>query len=100
MIRARFFYNCVVVAEAGEGTRFSESDLPFTVKHLPLAWYLYHYLLTFSLEFSVIWRSKPSGTTILFLINRYSFFFQIVLDWAVGLIVTDNIKVSFSMAIS
>ena len=37
------------------------------------AWYLYEYLLTISLEVKVIWKSKISVATILFLVNRYVF---------------------------
>lgn len=59
-----------------------------------LAWYMYHYLLTLPLEVSAIWKSKLSGTTILFIINRYMF----MISWTVGMaesfIITQDIKVS------
>ena len=53
---------------------------------------MYHYLLTSLLEVSVIWESKRSGTTILFFINRYLFFIQIVADSLEEFLITYNIK--------
>ena len=61
------------------------------------AWYMYEYLLTLHLEVAVIWKSKFSLTTILFLINRYAF----LLYWSSALVLdilfTQNIQVSSSV---
>ena len=61
------------------------------------AWYMYECLLTLHLEVDVIWKSKFSLTTILFLINRYAF----ILDWSFELVFdfvfTQNIQVSYSV---
>ena len=43
---------------------------------------MYEYLLTLSSEIEVIWKSKISLTTILFLINRYAF----ILSWSLELL--------------
>ena len=58
------------------------------------AWYLYEYLFTLHAEVDVIWRSKLSLTTILFLINRYAF----ILNWSFSLVfnflLTNSVQVS------
>jgi len=59
-----------------------------------LGWYLYDYILTFPLEISAIWKSKLNATTILFAVNRYFFLIASIADPALGLVGTDDIKVS------
>ena len=58
-----------------------------------LAWYAYDYLLTIPLEVEAIWKSKPSVTTILFLINRYAF----IVTWILIIVlssITTHVTVS------
>ena len=56
---------------------------------------MYDYTLTLSLEVSTVWKSKLSGTSILFLVNRYLSMVNGSVIIFSGLSVTGNINVSF-----
>jgi len=57
---------------------------------------LYDCILTFPLELSTVWESKLNATTILFVINRYFFLVNSIMNTvtSTGFINTGNLKVS------
>ena len=70
--------------------------------HYPLsltAWYIYEYILMLHVEVDVIWKSKFSLTTILFLVNRYAFFLELILVLVGDVVLAKDIQVSHPMSI-
>lgn len=58
---------------------------------------MHEYFLTLHAEVDVIWKSKFSLTTILFLINRYAFILAWSFELVFNFLFTQNIQVSHSV---
>lgn len=56
----------------------------------------FDYLLTFDMEVSEIWKSKPSATMILLFMNRYLSILYWVLQIIATFLVTNNDRVSIN----
>ena len=56
----------------------------------------FDYLLTFDMEVSEIWKSKPSATMILLFMNRYLSILYWVLQIIATFLVTNNDRVSMN----
>ena len=83
-------YACV----AGLGQYASTLSYPLQRLTFPSAWYAYDYFLTLPLEISAIWRTKWSGTSVLFVVNRYLFMFTWTFFCLESLLITQSSTVS------
>ena len=54
---------------------------------------MYDYVLTLPSEVTLMWKSKPTGAMILFLVNRYSFIVDWIFNVVSSIIETRDIKV-------